>query len=81
MKNIQKNIKGCEICKENATFLCFECRNYLCDRCYKFIHDIQINSNHKKEDIDPFIQIDIICPKHPDHPICFFCVDEKGKFF
>ena len=74
-----ENMKVCEICKENAVFLCFTCKNYFCSKCYKYIHDMKINSEHKKENIDPYIPIDIKCPEHPDHPIYLFCKDEKGK--
>ena len=74
-----ENMKVCEICKENAVFLCFTCKNYFCIKCYKYVHDMKINSDHKKENIDPYIPIDIKCPEHPDHPIYLFCKDEKGK--
>ena len=31
--------RHCEICKEKATNICFECSFYLCDSCFKFIHE------------------------------------------
>ena len=74
-----KYIKECEICKSNATCLCFQCNNYFCDRCYKLIHDIKNNSEHKKESIDPFMPIDIKCPEHPQDRMYLFCADEKGN--
>ena len=81
MKKEKSNlIKECEICKSNATSLCFECNNYYCDSCYKFVHDKQVNSNHKKELIDPFVPIDLKCPGHPKNPLSLFCLNEKGKF-
>ena len=43
----------CEICKEIATNMCFECSYYLCDDCFEFIHKKNANSEHKKEEIDP----------------------------
>ncbi len=53
--------------------------NYYCDSCYKFIHDIKDNKNHKKEKIDYFLPIDTRCPEHPKIPLDLFCIDEKGK--
>ena len=76
---MENQIKKCEICKENAVFLCFQCNNYYCERCYKFVHDIKINSQHIKEKIDPYVPIDIKCTEHPNHQIYLFCADEKGK--
>ena len=46
------NFKKCELCKDNATSLCFQCYMYLCDSCFKFIHDKPANNQHKKEKID-----------------------------
>ena len=79
MEQKTKNFKECEICDSNATCLCFKCKNYYCEQCYKYIHDKQKNSNHKKETIDPFVPIDLKCPDHPDHPIYLYCIDEKGN--
>ena len=81
MENIQKNQKLCEICDTDAKCLCFKCSSYFCDSCYKFIHDKHKNSNHIKEKIDPFIQIDVKCPDHPKNINNLFCVDEKGKLY
>ena len=74
-----KNFKECEFCNSNATCLCFNCKNYYCDQCYKSIHDKIKYSNHKKDNIDPFVPIDLKCPNHPDHPIYLFCIDELGN--
>ena len=74
------SIKVCEICKNKADFLCFECNFYLCESCYKFIHDKQANSKHKKEIIDPLVSIDLKCPEHPKDSMSLFCIDDKGKF-
>ena len=76
-----KLIKECEICKLNATCLCFKCISYFCDSCFKLVHDKQANSNHKKEIIDPFVPIDIKCPEHDKYPMELFCTDEKGKSY
>ena len=73
-------IKECEICKTNASCLCFQCNNYYCESCYKFVHDKQANSSHKKESIDPFMPIDIKCPEHPQDRMYLFCADEKGNY-
>ena len=74
-----KNFKICEICDSTATCLCFKCGNYYCEQCYKLIHDKKKNSGHKKEEIDPFVPIDLKCSDHPNHPIYFFCVEDQGK--
>ena len=73
------NIKLCEVYESNATCLCFQCNNYFCEICYKMIHD-KNKSNHKKENIDPFIPIELKCPIHPQNPINLFCVNENGKY-
>ena len=79
METRTKIFKTCEICDSNATSLCFICKNYFCEQCYKFVHEKQKNINHKKESIDPFIPIDLKCPEHPEHSVCLFCTEEKGK--
>ena len=79
MENKSKLFKVCEICNSNATCLCYKCNSYFCGRCYKVIHDIKNNPEHKKESIDPFVPIDIKCPDHPQYPMYLFCIDEKGK--
>ena len=56
-------IKKCDICKEDATSLCFNCNQYFCESCYKFIHSKKINSQHKKENIDLYVPIDLRCEK------------------
>ena len=43
------------------------------------IHDIKKNPQHKKENIDPFVPIDIKCPEHPMDRMNLFCLDEKGN--
>jgi len=79
MKN-KKSSKQCEICKdEEATALCLDCYNYFCEACFKFVHDRKKNSNHKKENIDLFLPIDIMCPDHGRNSMNLFCIDEKGK--
>ena len=77
---VQKNIKQCEICNfKEAMTLCLDCHRYFCEACFKYVHDIKQNSNHKTEKIDLFIPIDTICPEHERVPINLFCIDEKGK--
>jgi len=76
----QKNIKQCETCKDReATTLCYDCHSYFCEICFKFVHDIKKNSNHKKEKIDLFVPIDTMCPDHGRNEMNLFCIDEKGK--
>ena len=45
----------------------------------KIIHDLKKNPQHQKELLDPFIPIEINCPKHPKYPLELFCNDEKVK--
>jgi len=79
---IQKNIKLCEMCKdEEAATLCLDCRCYFCEACFKFIYDRKKNNNHRKEKIDLFIPIDTKCPEHEGTPMNLFCIDEKGKIY
>ena len=77
MENNKKEIKLCEICGVQANNLCLKCISYFCDSCYKFIHEKELNNQHKKEKIDYFTSIDVKCPKHPKYPMELFCVDEK----
>ena len=79
MKQQSKLFKECDFCGANATCLCLQCINYFCERCYKFIHDMEKNSSHKKENIDPFIPIDLKCPDHPTIPTNLFCLEDKGN--
>jgi len=37
------------------------------------------NSNHKKENIDPFVPIELKCPEHSKFPLTLFCLTEKSK--
>jgi len=77
---VQKNIKQCEICKDReAITLCFDCRSYFCEACFKYVHDIKKNNNHLREKIDLFIPIDTKCPEHEGTPMNLFCIDEKGN--
>ena len=75
-----KKKKECGICESDAAWLCFECNNYFCESCYKMIHDKIKSLNHKKENIDPFIPIDLKCPYHPKDRMSLFCIKEQGKF-
>lgn len=79
MENKQKEIKECDFCSSKAIYACFECSHYFCENCYKFIHNKEKNSQHKREDIDPYVPIDIKCPIHPKVPLNLFCLEEKGK--
>ena len=78
MEEKKNNYKLCDICKSQATFLCLECIcNYYCDSCYKMIHDIKINGNHKKEKIDFFIPLDTRCPEHPNVALNLFLFSSR----
>ena len=78
MESNHKNYKQCEFCKIEATSLCLECYSYFCDKCFKFIHDMNLNKNHKKDKIDYFVPIDTKCPDHPKIPVNLFCCNENG---
>ena len=64
----------------NLRLICLECIcSYYCDNCYKLIHKIKINNNHKKENVDYFVPIETRCSEHQDVPLNLFCLDEKGN--
>ena len=75
-KEKSKNIRECEMCDSKANCLCCECNNYFCESCYKLIHNLKKNINHKKENIDPFIPIDLKCPNHPKDRMSLFCIND-----
>ena len=79
MEEKKSHLKYCEICRENATCLCFTCLNYFCESCFKYIHDKPKNSEHKKENIDLYVPMDLKCKEHPHSPLNLFCFDEKGN--
>ena len=80
MEVTQKNLKQCEMCKdEEAKSLCHQCYCYYCDNCFKYVHERKKNSEHKKEKIDYFVPIDTDCPEHDGNRINLFCLDEKGN--
>ena len=72
-------IKKCEVCKGDASSLCFKCMLYFCESCFKIAHKNEESKSHQKEKIDYFCPIDTKCPTHKTHPIYLFCTDEKGK--
>ena len=77
---VHKNVKKCEMCKvREAITLCFDCHSYFCEACFKYVHDIKENSNHRKEKIDLFVPIDTTCSYHERSPMNLFCIDEKGN--
>ena len=78
MEALNEKLKKCEICQEIATSICFKCNSYFCDSCSKFVHDKPINREHKKENIDPFVPIEIKCKIH-NVPLNLFCLEEKGN--
>ena len=43
------------------------------------IHDKQVNAEHKKEEIDLYVPIDLKCSEHPTIPNNIFCLEENGK--
>ena len=80
MINDKKATKSCDLCQNNkATIICYDCPSYFCESCFNLIHKIKINSEHKKEEIDPFVSINVKCPEHPKIINNLFCVEEKSK--
>ena len=77
MKNKVQNIKDCEYCEASSTCLCFDCLEYYCEDCFKMVHSKPKKSKHKKEEIDPYIPLDLKCPDHQKVPNNLFCLDEK----
>ena len=75
----QKRIKECEFCEKDANCLCFKCNCYFCDNCFKYIHDLKKYKEHKKENLDVFVPIELKCPKHPLNLNNLFCINDKGK--
>ena len=71
----------CELCKESATNICFDCQFYLCETCFEFLHSKKANTLHKKEDINPIIPLYTKCKEHPKVPISHFSPNKKGKLF
>ena len=48
MENKQKNYKQCDMCKfVEATSLCPQCFCYYCDGCFKQVHSVKENKEHK----------------------------------
>ena len=75
---IEKQFKDCDFCNtKNATCLCFKCYNYFCDNCFKIIHDLKKDKEHKKENLDIFVPIELKCQKHFPNLNNLFCLDEK----
>ena len=79
MEKKKKQIKECDFCGKYATCLCYDCLLYFCQNCYKFIHDMEKNNTHKKENIDPFVSIELKCSQHSKFPITLFCIKKKSK--
>ena len=80
MEKNKINEKECELCNSKATCLCFICKQYFCNSCYKLIHQKPKALNHKKEPYDPYFPIDINCPEHPNNPLNLFCLEEKRMY-
>ena len=78
----QKNFKHCDMCRFiEECCLCPQCFSYYCEGCFKQVHGITENKDHKKELIDNNVPIDTHCPEHGRIPINLFCLDEKGNIY
>ena len=78
----QRNFKYCDMCKFiEATCLCPKCFSYYCEGCFKQVHSIKENKEHKKEAVDFNVPIDTRCPDHLGNNINLFCLDEKGNIY
>ncbi len=75
----KKCSKTCNICNSEPTCLCFICLSYFCESCFKFIHEKEKNSTHKKEAIDPYITYNFKCKIHQLNQLTLYCVEEKGN--
>ena len=73
--------RKCELCKDKANNICFDCSFYLCDNCFEYLHNNKVNSEHKKEEIEPLISIDFKCREHPIVPMNLFCIKENSKIY
>jgi len=71
--------RECSSCEEVATIVCFDCRNYFCESCFKDSHKKAKSSKHKNEKISPLLPIEIYCLKHNKNQIISFCLDDKGN--
>ena len=72
-------IKKCEVCRDEAKYLCDKCMQYFCDSCFQIAHKNEETKFHTKGKIDYFCPIDTKCLIHKTHPLDLFCIDEKGK--
>jgi len=72
-------IKKCNLCLLEASSICFKCKKYFCDNCYKIIHEIKKNNEHEKTKINPYLSIDFFCQNHPEYPLELFCLNDGGK--
>ena len=71
--------KLCDLCKEPANTICFDCSFYLCESCKEFLHNKKSNIQHKKENISSIIPMPLKCEKHPKIPISKFSKETKSK--
>ena len=78
VENLSK-LKKCDLCNFESFWICFQCKKYYCDKCYKIIHDLKKSQGHKKELIDPFIYYDLKCSIHKTQQNSLFCLDDKSK--
>ena len=76
---VKPDSKKCDFCSAKPTCLCYKCMLYFCDSCFKLAHNNDAKKNHKKENIDYFVPIDLKCPEHNLYAMGLFCVDEKGN--
>ena len=74
-------LKKCDFCMSEASLICFQCKKYYCDKCFKIIHDIKKDMSHEETKINPYLSIDFFCPEHKEYPLELFCLNDKGKFY
>lgn len=73
-------LKKCDSCISESFWICFQCKKYYCDKCYKIIHDLKSDNPHEKTKINPYLSIDFFCPNHQEYPLELFCFNDKGNF-
>ena len=74
-------LKKCEVCKIDATCLCFKCMSYFCEKCYTLSHSNEEFKSHKKDKIDYNVPIDLKCQEYKLYPLELFCTTDKGNIY
>jgi len=79
VENLTK-LKKCNLCNSDSFWICFQCKKYYCDKCWKIIHEIKKEKAHEKTKINPYLSLDFFCSNHQEYPLELFCLNDKGNF-